>query len=414
MSEYVIKGGIPLCGTVEVQGSKNSAVAILMACIVVKGKVTLRRVPYISDVVRCIEILRYLGAVVEWHPDRTLSVDCSELEYVSISESLVGSIRASTYLMGACLNRFGRCHFLQGGGCSLGRRPVDLHVGALGAIGAELMMDGAMYMRNSPNGSFRFPAVTVGGTINAVVAAACGNGRCLFENCAREPHVCDVVRFLNSCGADIRGMGSSVLEVRGVDSLKGCDFVLSGDMIEGGTYLLAGVATRGVVTVKSVNPRELGALCGVLDEAGVDVWIDGEAIGVSGEVKRGLRVETGEYPLFPTDLHPQTVALMGSVPYNSVLCERVFGCDRFGYLEQLGKQGLDYVIEGDRVSVFGGGYTSASVCATDLRGGAANVIAALCADGESTVRRAEFIERGYSDMVLKLRALGAVMGYGGL
>ena len=407
MSKYIIRGGNPLVGTVEAQGSKNSAVAVLLACIAVKGKVVLHRVPYITDVLDCIEILRYLGGSVGWADDGALSVDCSEVECRSIPDSITGRIRASTYIMGAFINRFGWCPMLKSGGCSLGDRPIDLHIDALAALGARECSDGGLKRYGSFNGRYDFSKITVGGTINTVVSAACGDGVCTLKNCAKEPHVCDIVRFLNTCGADIDGEGSDCLSIRGVSELHGCEFTLSGDMIEAGTYLIAGAATGGAVTVNGVSSRELESLCTVLSEMGLTVDVDDSSVSISGKIVRGVRVETGAYPLFPTDLHPQTVALMGNVPYESALCERVFGADRFRYLRELENQGLRYGIEGDTVTVFGGGYRAAEVGATDLRGGAANVIAALCADGVSTVGNAEYIERGYSDFIFKLRSLGA-------
>ena len=411
MAEYIIRGGKPLSGTVEAQGSKNSAVAVLLACIAVQGTVRLHRVPYITDVADCIEIIRSIGGEVNWLPDRSLSVDCSNVGYREVPLRIVSRIRASTYIMGGFLNRFGRCPALKSGGCSLGARPVDLHLSALEAIGAEVSNDGGLSMAVTPNGEYEFPKVTVGGTINAVVAAACGNGCCVLKNCALEPHVCDIVRFLNACGGDIVGLGSDTLVIRGVEALEGCEFTLSGDMIEAGTYLLAGASTGGAVNVTGVRPVELYSLCRVLEEMGLEVAEGDRFVSASGKVERGAIVETGAYPLFPTDLHPQLVAFMGSVPFESRLRERVFGADRFKYLAELGKQGLEYRVDNDTVRVRGGGYRSARACATDLRGGAANVIAALCAEGESAVGNAEYIERGYSDFILKLRALGADIGY---
>lgn len=411
MSAYVIRGGRPLFGVVEAQGSKNSAVAVLLACVAVRGEVVLHRVPFITDVTDCIEILRYLGGRVEWISKCSLSVNCSGVEYREVPIELTGRIRASTYLMGACLNRFGRCRLMRGGGCSLGERPVNLHIESLLALGASMGMDGELSTDGALNGRYVFPFVTVGGTVNAVVSTACGSGTCLLENCAREPHVCDVIRFLNACGADIRGVGTSFLTVSGVEKLVGCEYTLSGDMIEAGTYLAMGVATGGAVTVNGVSSYELESFCRTLSEMGVEISVTPDSVAASGVVKRSGRVETGAFPLFPTDLHPQTVAVMGGSFCESVLREKVFGVDRFKYLFQLERQGLKYRVEDDAVWVSGGGYRPAVVCATDLRGGVANVIAALCADGESVVRKAEYIERGYSDFVLKLRSLGAGICY---
>jgi len=412
MSEYIVRGGKPLFGTVRAQGSKNSAVAILMSCVAVKGEVRLRRVPYITDVVDCIGIIRYMGGVVEWLSDGSLLVDCSRVEYREIPCSVTARIRASTYLLGACLNRFGYCGPLSTGGCSLGARPINLHMNALIAIGAAKSADGRVCVPGSLSGEYKFPQKTVGGTVNAVVAAVCGGGDCVFENCATEPHVCDLVRFLCFCGANIEGVGTETLTIRGVERLHGCDFTLLGDMIEAGTYLLAGAVTGGEVTVTDLCANELASFCNVLEEMGLGVSRGELFVRVSGRAVRGTWVKTGAFPLFPTDLHPQTVALMGSCSGEGGLKEEVFGADRFAYLSELKKQGLRYSIAGDTVSVFGGGYHSARVNATDLRGGAANIIAALCAEGESVIGNAELIERGYSDLILKLSSLGAEIRYG--
>ena len=411
MAKYVIRGGNPLSGTVEVQGSKNSAVAVLLACIAVRGEVVLRRVPDITDVVDCIGIIRYLGGRVAWLPGRSLSVDCSDIKYRTVPSALTGRMRASTYMMGAFLNRFGRCGMIRAGGCSLGSRPVDLHIGAMKSLGALVDRCGEICVNGGLNGEWVFPQVTVGGTINSVIASSRGEGVCVLKNCAKEPHVGDVVRFLNACGADIEGVDTDCLTVRGVNELCGCEFVLSGDMIEAGTYLLAGAATRGRVTVSGLEASQLDSFCDAIARMGVVVSKTRNSISVSGNALHGTVVETGVFPAFPTDLHPQMVAFMGSVCGESRLRETVFGGDRFAYLEGLGKQGLEYIRNADSVTVYGGGYHATAVRATDLRGGAANLIAALCAEGESNVEMAEYVERGYSDIVLKMRSLGAEIYY---
>ena len=408
MAEFVIRGRKPLCGEIVVQGSKNSAVAILMACIVVKGRIVLWRVPFITDVINCIEILRGLGGKVEWSADGALRVDCRELEYKIPSRELTEKMRASTYLMGACLSRFGRCDALAFGGCSLGARPVDIHLEVLRKIGVE-SDSGALFLED-PCGVAEFSRVTVGGTVNAILAAVCGTGECVFKNCAKEPHVLDLIEFLRGCGAEIEGFGESEIRVKGVAELHGCEFVLSGDMIEAGTYLICGVATGGGVTVRGVSPFEMVALNQTFLEMGYRVECGVDSVSVTGVGHGGNVVATGEYPKFPTDLHPQIVALMGMIG-GDILVENVFGSDRFSYVNELVKFGLKCHLEGSRVKVDGCGYRSAKVDATDLRGGAALVIAALCAEGESVVGRVEYIERGYSDLVSKLTSIGADIKY---
>ena len=392
MAEYIIRGGKPLYGEIAAQGSKNSAVAILMACITVRGVVILRRIPYVTDVLDCIQILRSLGARVEWLNDGGLLIDCTDLEYCMLSSDITRRIRASTYLMGSCLSRFGRCRLLEHGGCALGKRPIDIHLDVLRKIG--MRENGDMLSLASPYGEAEFSRVTVGGTVNALLATVCGDGECIFTNCAKEPHVCDIVRFLNSCGANITGCGEDRLVVKGVKELIGCEFSLSGDMIEAGTYILAGAVTGGSVTVRGIIPDELASLGVVLSKMGFKIECLNDRVSVSGYGSYGVSVETGEYPFFPTDLHPQLVALMGSFYEEYSLRERVFGADRFAYLNELVKFGGRFEVIGDTVSIFGGKYSPSNVVATDLRGGAAMVIAALCANGESRVGKAEFIERG--------------------
>ena len=405
MAKFIVRGGKPLYGEIVAQGSKNSAVAILMACIAVKGLVTLWRVPFITDVLNCIEILKGFGAKVEWGVDGALRVDCRELKYKHPSQELTAKMRASTYLMGACLSRFGKCDALAFGGCSLGERPVNIHLEVLRKIGVE-NRSGTLFLEE-PCGMAVFSRVTVGGTVNAILAAVCGVGECLFKNCAKEPHVRDLVEFLRNCGADIEGLGESEIRVRGVTELHGCEFILSGDMIEAGTYLISGVATGGDVTVRGVSPFEMVALNQMFLEMGYRVECGVDGVSVSGVGCGGNVVVTGEYPMFPTDLHPQTVALMGMVKGGGTLVENVFGSDRFAYVNELAKFGAKCCVEGSRVVVEGLGYHPANADATDLRGGAALVIAALCTGGESVIGCVEYIERGYSDFVSKLRSLGA-------
>lgn len=413
MRRYHISGGKPLYGTVEVQGSKNSAVAVIMACIAVKGRVLLRRVPYISDVSDCLSAVRCHGGVAEWCGDGMLSVDCTDVRFVEVPRELTGKLRASAYLMGAQLSRFGICHIPRLGGCALGARPIDLHLYAFSELGARACaQDGHSICFPSGRGRgghIGFPKITVGGTVNALLASVCADGETIISNCAREPHVCDLVRFLSRCGADISGIGTSELRVRGVRELHGCEFTLSGDMIEAGTYLIAGAATRGIVGVYGVESDQLSSLLGVLGEMGAEVTVaySGAAVNGKGGL-RACRVKTEEYPGFPTDLHPPLAVLMGIAEGESVIREGIFSSSRFRYLEGLRAMGLSASVSGEEVRICGGAtLRPADVTATDLRGGAALTAAALCASGESVISGVEYIERGYSFPLQKLRALGA-------
>lgn len=436
MSAYYIRGGRPLYGNIELQGSKNSAVAIIMACITVRGKVLLRRVPYISDVSDCISIIRYLGGFAEWCGDGMLSIDCTELNGCDVPSCLTGRMRASTYLMGAELNRFGSCRVPNIGGCTLGDRPIDLHLYAFSRLGARLsgncennsfFRDGGYEeisegMKGIDNcrtivfpygkcvgGVIAFSRVTVGGTVNALLASACADGETLILNAAREPHISDMIRFLNKCGADISGEGSSEIRVRGVEALHGCEFTLRGDMIEAGTYLIMGAASKGIIGVSGVDTKELTALFETLEKMGVEVSAVGNGAVVNGQGSlKCTSVSTAAYPGFPTDLHPQLAVLMSIAEGEGRICESVFSCNRFKYLDGLRLFGVKAITNGEILELIGGTHLKkARADAVDLRGGAALVTAAICACGESIIGNVEYIERGYSFMPKKLRSLGA-------
>lgn len=414
MRRYFIRGGRPLYGNVEAQGSKNSAVAVIMACIAVKGRVLLRRVPSISDVSDCISLIRCLGAEVERCGDGMLSIDCTELSHNGVPETLTSRLRASSYLMGAELSRFGSCRVPKLGGCALGARPIDLHLYAFSALGARSYGEGEDGSIGFPDGvgvggKIVFPRITVGGTVNALLASVCATGETTLSNCAREPHICDLASFLSRCGAKIDGIGTSEMHVCGVEELHGCEFTLSGDMIEAGTYLIAGAASRGIVSVNGIKSVQLAALFEALGEMGAEVTVGRYGAAVNGRGPlRACHVQTEEYPGFPTDLHPPLAVMMSVASGESSMTEGIFSSARFKYLNGLMSMGMSASVEGDTVRIEGGGsLLSAEARATDLRGGAALVIAALCAEGVSVISGVEYIERGYSFLPEKLRALGA-------
>ena len=311
--------------------------------------------------------------------------------------------------MGARLARFGRCSIPIAGGCDFGSRPIDIHLKVFEDMGA--VCDGRIISFPKGRvsvGEVSFSRVTVGGTVNALIASALGSGKIVFHGCAIEPHVCDLARFLNACGAQIIGVGGGRTEVVGVAELHGCEFELSGDMIEAGTYLIMGAATRGRVRMEGVKAEELSSLSDLLERMGCGVrngvgFVRVEALG---DLNCAF-VETGVYPGFPTDLHPQIAALMGTVRGSSGVTEAVYGASRFGYLDELRRFGVRFSVEGASVKIWGGRMTASDVKAPDLRGGAALLTAALCADGESRIRNGHFLERGYSGLSERLRILEA-------
>ncbi len=407
MSEYVIRGGFPLAGEIGVSGAKNGALPLLFASVVADGACTYYHVPDIGDVRLALRILSEMGARVTRHDAHTVTVNARYLSPEAIPRHLTAGMRASSYLLGACLGRFGYAAEPLTGGCDFGNRPLNCHYGvfhALGAVGEGELHAPPGGLRG---GTYDFPQVSVGATVNGIFAACRTHGVTHLHHCATESHVGDLIRFLNLLGADIRGGGTPDLVIRGRSDLGHTSFVVSPDEIEAGTYLLAGVASGGDVTVTGIRPCDLSALTNVLVRTGCLVDSAPDRVRVRrGENFRGVAVETAPAPGFPTDLHPPTVAALCFAAGKSQMTERVWQ-ERFRYTSELAKMGAVFSREGQTLTVHPASLHAASVTATDLRGGAALAVAALGIAGKTHMTGCELIERGYEDFTGKLRRLGA-------
>ncbi|MBQ6789811.1 MAG: UDP-N-acetylglucosamine 1-carboxyvinyltransferase [Clostridia bacterium] len=413
MEKIVVNGGRPLVGEVEISGFKNAALPIIYACVLVKDKCIIENVPNVLDINRSFEILRGMGASIKTIDKTTVEIDCTNVVCGSSAYDLVRRLRGSYYLLGAELGRFGEARVAYPGGCDFGVRPIDQHIKGFKALGASVVTDGGYIEISTENGkttgtNIYFDMVTVGATINVMLASVMGEGTTIIENAAREPHIVDCANFLNSCGAKISGAGSDVIKIRGVEELHGCTYAIIPDMIEAGSYMCAAAATRGDIKVTNVIPKHLESITAKLEEVGVKVeeFDDAIRVSVNGPL-RHTNVKTLPYPGFPTDMHPQMCALLTTVEGVSVINESIYD-NRFRYVEELKRMGASIKVEGRRVTIEGEvPMTAAPLVAVDLRGGIAVLIAALTCSGTSEITDIHLIERGYDDIVGKLKSLGA-------
>lgn len=411
MDKFLITGGKPLCGEVHISGAKNAAVAILPAALLISGKCIIENVPDISDVDSILKMMSSLGAEVS-KPDRnTVIIDAVNLHTWKADPELTLKMRASYYLMGALIGRFGKASVPPPGGCNFGTRPIDQHLKSFECLGCTVECDDTYVNIDASllsGGNVYFDVVSVGATINAILASVLAPGKTILENCAKEPHVVDLANFLNSAGANIIGAGTDVIKIKGVDSLKGVNYSIIPDQIEAGTYMAAAVATRGDVLVKNIIPKHLVCITSKLVEMGVTVEEFDEEIRVKVEKPlKSIRVKTLPYPGFPTDLQPPMVVLLSTVNGKSVVNEGVWE-SRFQYITELEKMGINVSVNGSVATIEGGTpLRAASVRATDLRAGASMVIAALVSEGTSEITELRHIDRGYEHIVDKLLLLGA-------
>ena len=412
MTKYIVHGGKPLFGEVEISGAKNAAVAIIPAAILVDGVCRIENIPQISDVTLLLNILEELGARVRVLNRHTVEIDSRHVHSTTPSFDLVRRIRASYYLLGALLGRFGKATVAMPGGCNFGVRPIDQHVKGFRAMGAEVT-EGNLVQAVAKGGRLTgapvyLDMVSVGATMNIMMAAALADGTTTIENAAKEPHIVDLANFLNSMGADIKGAGTDSIRIRGVEKLTGGTYCIIPDQIEAGTYMAATAAVGGEVLIKNVIPKHLDCITAKLREMGVTVEEYGESVLVrsTGRLRRA-NVKTQPYPGFPTDMQPQIGVTLAVAEGTSVITEGVWD-HRYKYINELRKMGAAVTVDG-RVAVVEGVETlrGASVDACDLRAGAAMVIAGLCARGVTLVEDIQFIERGYENFVGKLRLLGA-------
>ena len=413
MEKIVINGGKPLYGTIEVGGMKNSSLPILFATLLVNDTCVIENLPPIDDVTAALSILQSMGAVVRMIDRTTASVDTTNIRCGSAPYDEARHMRGSYYIAGAELGRFGRTCVPLPGGCDFGQRPIDQHIKGFEALGASVVLENG-YIKAVAEGGLQgdsvfMDVVSVGATINIILAAVLANGVTTIDSAAKEPHVVDLANFLNACGADITGAGTDVIRIKGVPTLKGVSYAVLPDMIEAGTYMIAAAATRGNVTVSNVIPKHLESVTAKLREMGATVEENDSSVVVSADNTpfKGVRVKTQPYPGFPTDMNPQMCVIMCLAEGDSQLKEGVWD-NRFRYIKELVRMGADITVEPKTAYVKGKGYlTGAAVKAVDLRAGAAMVIAGLAAEGTTEITDIYHIERGYENIVEKLRAVGA-------
>lgn len=412
MERLVINGGNPLKGSVNINGAKNAAVAILPAAILAsKEKCVIDNIPDIEDV-HCLErILKSLGCIVKKVDSNTLLIDSSDVNSYDACTDDVRRMRASYYFIGALLARFKKARVELPGGCPIGVRPIDQHIKGFEALGAEVTIEhGAVNVKADKllGANVFFDVVSVGATINVMIAATMAEGVTILENVAKEPHVVDVANFLNTMGANIKGAGTDVIRIKGVTELKGCNYSVIPDQIEAGTFMIAAVATKGDVKINNVIPKHLESITAKLTEMGaiVEEYDDSMRVTVDGRL-RGVNIKTTPYPGFPTDIQQPMAALLSVVPSRSLIAESIWE-NRHKHIDELKKMGANIKVEG-RVAIIDGvnKLTGAVVKATDLRAGAAMVIAGLLAEGKTEITNIEHIDRGYPHIEDKFRSLGA-------
>jgi len=413
LKKYVISGGKPLYGRIEISGAKNAAVGIISGAMLVNGVCRIENVPQISDVTLMLRMLRELGATVRMINRTTVELDCSHVRNRQVPYDLGRKIRASYYFIGAMLGRFGSAEVPLPGGCDFGGRPIDQHIKGMVAMGAEVDVRNGYVYANARRGRLKgtqiyLDVVTVGATINIMLAAALAEGMTVIENAAKEPHIVDLANFLNSMGADIMGAGTDVIKIRGVDHLRGGEYSIIPDQIEAGTYMTAVAAAGGEVRICNIIPKHMECITAKLLEMGVQVEEEGDSLIVSrsGPLQRA-NVKTMPYPGFPTDMQPQIAAVLCLAKGTSVLTEGVWD-NRYRYTNEFRRMGAKIQVDG-KIAIIEGvdSLTGAPVEACDLRAGAAMVVAGLAARGITEISNISHIQRGYEDIVGKLSGVGA-------
>lgn len=411
MEKFVIRGGKPLHGEVTISGAKNAAVAIVAATILCDEPCVLENVPDISDITICMKILTSMGASVKMITKNTYRFDTRSITEPKVPYDLARSMRASTYFLGTLLGRFHNAYVAMPGGCDLGDRPIDQHLKAFSSLGGQYELQNGevhCYANDLIGSQIYFDINTVGGTINAIMASVKAKGLTIIENAAKEPHIVDLANFLNSMGADIRGAGTDVIKIRGVERLKGITYGIIPDQIEAGTYMVAAAATKGDVLIKNVIPKHLESITAKLRKVGVTVIENDESVQVRADgplLKTSLK--TMPHPGFPTDMQPQFSTMLTLAEGTSIITDDIFD-NRFKYVSELRRMGADISVDGTVAVIQGTGkLQGAPVSASDLRAGAALIIAGLAAQGVTEVENIHFVERGYECIDKKLRGLGA-------
>ena len=413
MEQYIMKGGNPLVGEVYISGAKNAALGILAASIMTDEDVVIDNLPDVRDINVLLEAIAEIGASVERIDRHTVKINASGIKEVSVDDEFIRKIRASYYFIGALLGKYKSAEVPLPGGCNIGSRPIDQHLKGFRALGAKVEIVKGSVVAHAIDlvGSHIYlDVVSVGATINIMMAAALAEGQTILENVAKEPHVVDVANFLNSMGANIKGAGTDVIRIRGVSRLHGTEYSVIPDQIEAGTFMCAAAATRGDVMVRNVIPKHLEAISAKLAEIGCEVIEFDDAVRVVGKPRqRSTNIKTLSYPGFPTDMQPQMAVTLALAEGTSMVTESIFE-NRFKYVDELARMGGNIKVEGN-VAVIDGvpGFTGAQVEAPDLRAGAALVIAGLAAEGYTVVDEIGYIQRGYESFEEKLQSLGAMI-----
>lgn len=413
MEQYVVKGGVPLRGEVSIGGAKNAALGILAAAIMTDETVTIENVPNVRDTRVLLQAIEGIGAKVKYIYNNTVQINGGSISDLNVEYEYIRKIRASYYLLGALLGKYKESNVALPGGCNIGSRPIDQHLKGFKALGAKVNIDHGVVSAKAENlvgGHIYFDVVTVGATINLMMASCMAEGETILENAAKEPHIVDVANFLNAMGANIKGAGTDVIRIKGVNRLHGCTYSIIPDQIEAGTFMMAAAATRGDIVIKDVIPKHLESITAKLLEMGCKLVEGDDWIRVIAEGEVGsTNVKTLPYPGFPTDMQPQIAVALALAKGSSMVTESIFE-NRFKYVDELNRMGAKIKVEGNTAYIEGvEKFTSAQLAAPDLRAGAALVIAALAADGISQIDDIEYIQRGYEDFEGKLSALGAII-----
>lgn len=411
MENFVINGGHELFGEVSISGAKNAALAIIPAALLSNDIVRIENIPNISDVSLIIQILDRMGAGIKMINKNTIEIDSRSVTYQAVPYELASHFRASYYLIGIMLGRFRKAEVAMPGGCDFGVRPIDQHIKGFEMLGAKVETINGMVCATADKligSSIYMDVVSVGATMNVMLAAVLARGLTIIENAAKEPHIVDLANFLNSMGADVRGAGTDVIKIRGVEKLHGCSYSIIPDQIEAGTYMVAAAACGGDVLVKNVIPKHLESISAKLEEAGAEIIEYDDAVRVTRfKPLTRCNVKTMPHPGFPTDMQPQMAVVLAIANGTSILSESVWD-NRFQYVGQLLRMGADITVDGKTAVIEGvRQLTGVKVKATDLRAGAAMVIAGLVAQGTTTVEDIQYIDRGYEDICEKFTMLGA-------
>ena len=411
MEQYAMKGGNPLVGEVEIGGAKNAALPILAASVMTDETVYIDNVPDVCDTNVLVRAMQGIGVLAKYENRHRIVMNASRINSLIVDDEDIRRIRASYYLIGALLGKYRHAEVALPGGCDIGVRAIDQHLKGFRALGAEIKIEHGLIKAHANRlvgNHIYMDLVSVGATINVMMAASMAEGQTIIENAAKEPHVVDLANFLNSMGANIKGAGTDVIRIKGVSRFHGCEYAIIPDQIEAGTFMFAAAITKGDVTVKNVIPKHLESISAKLLEIGCEIEEADDCLRVvASKPLNHTHVKTLPYPGFPTDMQPQITVALAMSKGTSIVTESIFE-NRFRYVDELTKMGATIKVEGNTAIIDGGAkYTGTSICAPDLRAGAALVLAGLAAEGCTVVDDIRYIERGYEDFHLKLQSLGA-------